>query len=87
MIGDARGGAALSVRHVTGKPIKFIVPFPPGGVADIVGRPLAAAGNRRNYFFIGMVLILGAAGATLLIATHDARVRGAFETVLALEPL
>jgi putative ABC transport system ATP-binding protein len=28
-----------------------------------------------------------ASGATLLIATHDARVRGAFETVLALEPL
>lgn len=22
--GDARGGAALSVRHVTGKPIKFL---------------------------------------------------------------
>ena len=22
--GDARGGAALSVRHITGKPIKFI---------------------------------------------------------------
>jgi iron(III) transport system ATP-binding protein len=28
-----------------------------------------------------------ASGATLLIATHDARVRGAFKTVLALEPL
>lgn len=24
MDGDSRGGAALSVRHVTGKPIKFI---------------------------------------------------------------
>ena len=22
--GDARGGAALSIRHITGKPIKFI---------------------------------------------------------------
>ena len=22
--GDARGGAALSVRHITGKPIKFV---------------------------------------------------------------
>jgi signal recognition particle subunit SRP54 len=29
--GDARGGAALSVRHVTGKPIKFI------GVAEKIG--------------------------------------------------
>ena len=24
MDGDARGGAALSIRHVTGQPIKFI---------------------------------------------------------------
>ena len=33
MDGDARGGAALSVRHVTGKPIKFIgVSEKPGGL-------------------------------------------------------
>jgi tripartite-type tricarboxylate transporter receptor subunit TctC len=25
------------------RPITMIVPFPPGGVADIVGRPLAAS--------------------------------------------
>ncbi|OYY48680.1 MAG: signal recognition particle protein [Methylophilaceae bacterium 17-44-8] len=51
--GDARGGAALSVRHVTGKPIKFIgvsekvdglEPFHPGrmagrilGMGDVLG--------------------------------------------------
>ena len=43
MDGDARGGAALSVRHVTGKPIKFIgmgekvdaiEPFHPEGMAS-----------------------------------------------------
>ncbi|MBS0474683.1 MAG: signal recognition particle protein [Proteobacteria bacterium] len=43
MDGDARGGAALSMRHVTGKPIKFagtgekldaIEPFHPGRVAS-----------------------------------------------------
>ena len=33
MDGDARGGAALSVRHVTGKPIKFIgISEKPGGL-------------------------------------------------------
>ena len=31
--GDARGGAALSVRHVTGKPIKFV------GVGEKLIRP------------------------------------------------
>src|SRR5690606_40017553 len=51
--GDARGGAALSVRHITGKPIKFIgmgeksdalEPFHPDriasrirGVGDVLG--------------------------------------------------
>lgn len=30
-----------------------------------IGAPLIAAGNRRNYFFIALVLVLGAAGAAL----------------------
>jgi signal recognition particle subunit SRP54 len=41
--GDARGGAALSIRHITGRPIKFIgvgekttelEPFHPSRMAD-----------------------------------------------------
>ena len=34
--------AAASAQPYPSKPITMIVPFPPGGVADIVGRPLAA---------------------------------------------
>jgi tripartite-type tricarboxylate transporter receptor subunit TctC len=34
--------AALAQAPYPSKPITMIVPFPPGGVADIVGRPLAA---------------------------------------------
>ena len=29
------------------KPVRFIVPFPPGGVADTVGRPVAEAMARH----------------------------------------
>ena len=42
-------------------------------VAIGIGRPLAAAGNRRNYFFVALVLVLGAAGATLLLAANAGR--------------
>lgn len=34
-------------------------------VAWGIGRPLAAAGNRRNYFFVALVLGLGAAGVVV----------------------
>jgi tripartite-type tricarboxylate transporter receptor subunit TctC len=36
-------GAPLQAQDYPTKPITMIAPFPPGGVADIVGRPLAAS--------------------------------------------
>jgi tripartite-type tricarboxylate transporter receptor subunit TctC len=38
----ALGTAAAHAQAYPSKPVTMIVPFPPGGVADIVGRPLAA---------------------------------------------
>ena len=49
VVGAALGGAGLALgparaqQAYPSKPIVFINPFPPGGAADVVGRPLAAA--------------------------------------------
>jgi tripartite-type tricarboxylate transporter receptor subunit TctC len=45
------------------KPISMIAPFPPGGVADIVGRPLAAAMERTLKQPVLVVNRSGAGGA------------------------
>jgi tripartite-type tricarboxylate transporter receptor subunit TctC len=45
------------------KPITMIVPFPPGGVADIVGRPLAAAMEKTLKQPVVVVNRTGAGGA------------------------
>ncbi|MES2959990.1 MAG: tripartite tricarboxylate transporter substrate binding protein [Pseudomonadota bacterium] len=57
-------GAALAQAGYPDKPITMIVPFPPGGVADTVGRPVAEALARE----LGQNVIVenraGAGGAT-----------------------
>jgi uncharacterized protein involved in response to NO len=40
------------------------------GVAVGIGRPLLASGNRRNYFFIPLVLVLGGANLAFHTALH-----------------
>jgi len=50
------------------KPITMIVPFPPGGVADIVGRPLAAAMEKSLKVPIVPVNRTGAGGAVGMAA-------------------
>ena len=42
MDGDARGGAALSIRHVTGQPLKFV------GVGEKLGRARAVPSRSRG---------------------------------------
>ena len=37
------GGAAAHAQPYPNRPVTMIVPFPPGGIADITGRPLATA--------------------------------------------
>ena len=40
-------GAAVMAQAYPTKPITMVVPFPPGGVADTVGRPVAEAMSRH----------------------------------------
>jgi tripartite-type tricarboxylate transporter receptor subunit TctC len=54
--------AAVAQEYPT-KPITMIVPFPPGGVADIVGRPLAATMEKTLKVPVVVVNRTGAGGA------------------------
>ncbi|HVL37546.1 MAG TPA: tripartite tricarboxylate transporter substrate binding protein [Burkholderiales bacterium] len=59
----AAAGAAAAQDAYPSKPITMIVPFPPGGVADIVGRPLAATMEKTLRQPIVVVNRTGAGGA------------------------
>jgi len=55
--------SALAQDSYPSKPITMVVPFPPGGVADIVGRPLAAQMEKTLKQPIVVVNRTGAGGA------------------------
>jgi tripartite-type tricarboxylate transporter receptor subunit TctC len=55
--------AALGQDGYPSRPITMIVPFPPGGVADIVGRPLAATMEKTLQHPVVVVNRTGAGGA------------------------
>jgi tripartite-type tricarboxylate transporter receptor subunit TctC len=59
----ALAGAALAQEPYPTRPITLVVPFPPGGVADLTARPLAAALERGLRQPVGVVNKQGAAGA------------------------
>ncbi|HEX6319454.1 MAG TPA: tripartite tricarboxylate transporter substrate binding protein [Burkholderiales bacterium] len=54
------------------KPVTMIVPFPPGGVADIVGRPLAASMEKTLKQPVVIVNRTGAGGAVGMAAAAKA---------------
>ena len=45
------------------RPITIVAPFPPGGVADLTARPVAAAMEKALKNPVGVVNKTGAAGA------------------------
>ena len=60
--------AALAQDVFPSKPITMIVPFPPGGVADIVGRPLASVMQKSLKHPVVVVNRTGAGGAVGMAA-------------------
>ena len=61
-------GAAAAQDAFPSKPITMIVPFPPGGVADIVGRPLASVMQKSLKHPVVVVNRTGAGGAVGMAA-------------------
>ena len=59
----ALAGAAWAQEGYPSKPVTLIAPFPPGGVADIVGRPLAASMEKTLKQPVLVVNRSGAGGA------------------------
>src|SRR5919109_3628728 len=60
--------AGAHAQDYPSKPITMIVPFPPGGVADIVGRPLAAVMQKSLKQPVVVVNRTGAGGAVGMAA-------------------
>ena len=61
LAGDVQPAAAQE--PYPSRPISLIVPFPPGGVADLTARPVAAAMEKALKQPVGVVNKTGAAGA------------------------
>src|SRR3954447_13477580 len=76
-------GAAVAQAAYPSKPITMIVPFPPGGLADLVARPVAEAMSRD----LGQPVVIenkaGAGGGIGMAYTAKARPDG-YTVVMAL---
>ena len=68
------------------KPITMIVPFPPGGIADIVGRPLAAVMEKTLKQPVIVVNRTGAGGAVGMAAVAKATPDG-YTILMALSSI
>ena len=68
------------------RPITVVVPFPPGGVADLTARPVAAAMEKVLKNPVGVVNKQGAAGAVGMLSVAVARPDG-YTLLLALSSI
>ena len=79
-------GAALAEDPYPNRPIQVIVPFPPGGVADLVARPFAAALEKDLKQPVVIVNKTGAGGAVGMQAAAVAKPDG-YNLMVALSSI
>ncbi|RJR32685.1 MAG: tripartite tricarboxylate transporter substrate binding protein [Desulfobacteraceae bacterium] len=79
-------GVALAQEAFPTRPIQVIVPFPPGGVADLVGRPFAAALEKELKQPVVIVNKTGAGGAVGMQAASVAKADG-YNLMVALSSI
>jgi tripartite-type tricarboxylate transporter receptor subunit TctC len=77
---------AFAQDNYPSRPISMIVPFPPGGVADIVGRPLAAAMQKSLKQPVVVINRTGAGGAVGMAAVAKAPADG-YTVLMALSSI
>src|SRR5947208_1463796 len=70
------GAGASAQAAYPSKPLTMVVPFPPGGVADIVGRPLAAGMNHALKQPVVVINRTGAGGAVGMASVARAAADG-----------
>ncbi len=81
----ACSSAALAQEYPT-RPVQMVAPFPPGGVADIVGRPLAAAMEKTLKQPVIVVNRPGAGGAVGMTSVAKAPADG-YTILIALSSI
>ncbi len=79
-------GAAAAQEAYPSRPVSLVVPFPPGGVADLTARPVAAAMERLLKNPVGVVNKTGAAGAVGMQFVATSRPDG-YTLLLALSSI
>ena len=77
---------AVAQEPFPSRPITIVAPFPPGGVADLTARPVAAAMERLLKSPVGVVNKTGAAGAVGMQSVAVARPDG-YTLLLALSSI
>lgn len=85
-LGALSVATALHAQDYPSKPISMIAPFPPGGVAEIVGRPLAASMEKTLRRPVLVVNRPGAGGAVGMAAAAKAAPDG-YTILIALSSI